>query len=335
MTSSADTAATVSDNQENLGKFGRAMRKAGTMFGIDLAGLFEDDGEMAEGFEGFAPTFKMTSNLKGRSPSTSTYKAPKTPSRTSEFTLGPKPEGAGGSGSLTIQMPSAPQAAPQAEAPVVEQAPKYNWTSNLKGGGFGTADYQEARAKGFSDEAIREYITANPGQFGGSGLNIGEDVRQQLGLGDMYQSDLAKIATGKADQVKATGYNWRELTKARGGIGAEAVQQALSAGYAPSDIETYAKAYGLTVGEKAAGMLPGLAQQRQAQTSKAPANYQGSIEQIGKVGAQAQYSKPTGSIGLEGIKRAAAAQGISPQEAARRAVAQGTSLGALAQGLLG
>jgi len=333
MTSSTDTSTTAAENQVDRGKFGRSLRKAGTLFGIDLAGLFDDDGEIAEGFEGFTPAFRMTSSLKGRSPSTTTYRAPKTPSRTSEFTLTPTTE-SGGVGELTINMPAAPQ--PQApQLPQVQEEPKYNWTENLKGGGFGTADYQAAKAKGFSDEAIREYITSNPGQFGGSGLNIGEDVRQQLGLGDMYQSDLAKIASGKADQVTATGSNWRELTKARGGIGAAAVQAAMSAGYSGSDIENYAKAYGLTVGEEAAKLLPGLAQQRQAQTApKAPANYQGSIEQIGKVGAAAPYSAPSNSIGLAGIQRAAASLGISPQEAARRAVAQGTALGAQAAALL-
>lgn len=334
MTSSAEATNTVSDTQGVAGKFGRAMRKAGTLFGIDLAGLFDEDSEgMPEGFEGFSPTFRMTSNLKGRSPSTLTYKAPKTPSRTAEFTLGPTAESLSGLGSLPKPGTGA---APSAYVPpqAVEE-PKFTWSENLKQGGFGTADYQAARAKGFSDAAIKEFITSNPAIFGGSGLNIGEDVRQQLGLGGEYQSDLAKIASGKADQVTATGTNWQALTKARGGIGAAAVQAALGAGYSPGDIEAYAKAYGLTVGEKAAGMLPGLAQQRQAQTYTKPTSYSGSIEQIGKAQAKPEYAKQSGSIGLAGIERAAAAQGITPQEAARRAIREGTTLGPAAQALLG
>lgn len=325
MTSSADTA--------TEGKFGRTMRKAGTMFGIDLAGLFDDEGEVAEGFEGFAPNFKTTSYLKGRSPSTTTYKAPKVPSRTVEFTLGPTAESLSGLGSLPKPGTSAPR--PAFQPPQAVEEPKFTWTENLKQGGFGTADYEAARAKGFSDAAIKEFITNNPAMFGGSGLNIGEDVRQQLSLGGEYQSDLAKIASGKADQVTATGSNWQALTKARGGIGAAAVQAALGAGYSPGDIEAYAKAYGLEVGEKAAGMLPGLAQQRKAQTYTKPTSYSGSIEQIGKVGAQPKYAQQSGSIGLAGIERAAAAQGISAQEAARRAIREGTALGPAAQALLG
>ena len=88
-------------------------------------------------------------------------------------------------------------------------------------------------------------------------------------------------------------------------------------------------------GEKAAGMLPGLAQQRKEQTYTKPTSYSGSIEQIGKAQAHPQYAQQSGSIGLAGIERAAAAQGITPQEAARRAIREGTTLGAAAQALLG
>ncbi len=65
------------------------MRKAGGMFGLDLAGLFDDEKENGGIPEGFAPTFRITSQLKGRSPGTLTYKAPKTPSRVAEFELAP------------------------------------------------------------------------------------------------------------------------------------------------------------------------------------------------------------------------------------------------------
>lgn len=61
---------------------------AGGMFGLDLAGLFED--EDTSGLpEGFAPTFNFTTNIKGRSPGTLTYKTPKTPSGSVSFELAP------------------------------------------------------------------------------------------------------------------------------------------------------------------------------------------------------------------------------------------------------
>jgi hypothetical protein len=66
-------------------------RKAGAKFGIDLAGLFDDDSEEgASAFEGLAPSFKVTSQLKGRSPSTATFKQPSAPARTTEFKLAPE-----------------------------------------------------------------------------------------------------------------------------------------------------------------------------------------------------------------------------------------------------
>ena len=102
------TSSTFTPSKEEMGvpeKFGRTMRKAGNIFGLDLAGLFDEEGETTEGFEGFAPTFKMTSNLKGRSPSTSTYKAPYQPSRTAEFSLGPRPSS--GVGDININLADA------------------------------------------------------------------------------------------------------------------------------------------------------------------------------------------------------------------------------------
>ncbi len=62
-------------------------RKAGSKFGIDLKGLFEDDEEGSAPFGGLVPGLKTTSQLKGRSPGTATFKAPSTPARTTEFVL--------------------------------------------------------------------------------------------------------------------------------------------------------------------------------------------------------------------------------------------------------
>ena len=62
-------------------RFGRVVRRAGDMFGIDLASLFDDDAEGEEGtsgFEGFTPEFAIRSQRIGRSPSTLRYKAPLT-----------------------------------------------------------------------------------------------------------------------------------------------------------------------------------------------------------------------------------------------------------------
>lgn len=90
---------------------------AGGMFGLDLAGLFED--ESASGLpEGFAPTFNFTTNIKGRSPGTLTYKTPKTPSGSISFELAPN---------LPNIIPApAPEPAPEpAPAPTPTQQPTY------------------------------------------------------------------------------------------------------------------------------------------------------------------------------------------------------------------
>ena len=60
---------------------------AGQIFGIDLAGLFDDEDTSSGGFQGFVPSVSMQTNFKGRSPSTLTYRAPAQPSRTAEFSL--------------------------------------------------------------------------------------------------------------------------------------------------------------------------------------------------------------------------------------------------------
>jgi hypothetical protein len=321
-------------------------RRAGRLLGLDLAGLFKDDDTLKNTV--FMPNLTVSSTARGRGAPLTMMPQQRDPVTTS-LTLAP-PTYRGGSilnnfnpvNNNTVTVGAGTPAPSPSPAPAPAPAPAsrtYNWRENLKGGGFGTADYQNALSQGYSNTDIKDFVTSNPGIFGGSGINIGQDVRAALGLDDSYQSDIAKIASGKAADVKATPYNWRELSKARGGIGAAAVNAALQGGASMQDIEAYAKAYGLEVGEKAAALSPALAQQRKRQTggaSRGPSGgYAGSIEQVGKVGAKPQFAKESGSIGAAGIQRAAAAMGVSPQEAARRAVAQGTTLGPAAQALLG
>jgi len=333
---------------------GSNFRRAGRRLGLDLEGLFKDDETLnMDMVNDFSPELRRAVVERGRGRAL-TMKPQQADPILTELTLKPG-QFSQGSGSqmpdINITNENKPQftntvtggfAMPM--PPVVEEKSPYTWRDNRKLGGFGTADYQAALAEGYTNEDIKDFLTSNPAAFGGSGLNVGEDVRMALGLSDSYQSDLAKIASGKADQVKATAQNWRELTKTRGGIGAAAVNAALQGGAALADIEAYAKAYGLKVGEKAAQLSPELAALRQSQTgggggggrSRGPSGgYQGSVEQVGKVGAKGGYQKQSGSIGAAGIQRAAAAMGISPREAAQRAQAQGTTLGPAAQALLG
>lgn len=315
---------------------GIPVAKAGERFGLsqeDLEELFQmrEGGEEQMGDEFNLPLTQVQFTEKGRG-GTLGYKAAQTPTVTK--TLGGAERAVTNISNIFSPTLSQTMASEENKPEAPPEAPKaqpFAWQENLKGGGFGTADYQAALAKGFSNEAIKEFMTTHKGTFGGSGLNIGADVRQALGLGGEYQSDLAKIAssTNRAADVTATPQNWMQLTRARGGLGQAAYDSARQAGYSDQEIANYAKTFGLTVGEKAAQSSPALASMRQQQITPAPQEARSRIlKHSSAEGAQ------QGSIGLAGLERAAAEQGISATEAARRAQAAGIRLGEKAAALL-
>lgn len=156
-------------------------RKAGNMFGLDLAGLFEDEEEGSGSIpEGFAPAFKITSQLKGRSPGTLAYKATKTPSRTAEFSLGPKPSDLGDV-TISANFPAPSSAPQQTETKKPELLPQVPQTPiSIEYGAspsrFGHEDYWQNLAKGASPEQLKQYVQQNVGLLsegnrpGGGGL---------------------------------------------------------------------------------------------------------------------------------------------------------------------
>lgn len=299
------TPASNPTSEENyFGKFNRLVRKAGGNFGIDLASLFEDeDAEFAEGFEGFAPTFRMESQLKGRSPSTLTYKAPKTPSRTAVFELGPKPSEMIGAGDTTVNV-NIPTAQEREKDPIKQKADRLlsSFIGDAgTGGAIGAMGVGRAQEYGYSNEDILAKARAE-------NLKFGEQAARGLGI----DTDL-KGYTGAGSTA--------------GALGMSAVERMRSQGLADEAIRSLAQQQGLKFGESAAqslGVSP-------AQTYQPPAPAPAPI--VSYASSSAQQSNP-GAIGLAGIERAAAAQGISTQEAARRAVAQGTRLGEAAAALL-
>ena len=306
MTATPTSTATAAEN--DFGKFGRLLRKAGGSFGLDLAGLFEDEeGQPTEGFDGFAPSFRVESQLKGRSPSTMTYKAPKTPSRTAVFELAPKPPsliGEGGAGtSVNVNLPGTKEE--EEEEPIQQKADRLLSSfigEDGTGGAIGAMGVGRAMEYGMSKEDIlAKARTEN--------LKFGEQAARGLG-----------IDTG------LTGYTGEGSTA--GALGLSSVERMRNQGLADEAIKSLAQQQGLKFGEQAARALGVGA----AQTYQPPAPTPAPI--VSYASSSAQQSSP-GAIGLAGIQRAAAAQGISTQEAARRAVAQGTRLGEAARGLLG
>jgi len=147
-------------------------RKAGSKFGINLKGLFDDDEDGSSSFGGLVPGLKTTSNLKGRSPTTATYKAPSQPARTTEFTL---------SAPSSIGLPGQ-----QAPAQQAKEAPEKVYYGTVGGvgvediglQGFGLKDLQAARDAGYSEQSIKDYVESQRGNL----YNIGEGAQKELGI---------------------------------------------------------------------------------------------------------------------------------------------------------
>lgn len=315
------TSSSTTSSNEGKGvpeKFGRVMRKAGNIFGIDLAGLFDEEGETTEGFEGFAPTFRMTSNLKGRSPSTSTYKAPYQPSRTAEFTLGPRPAGGASIGDINVNIADAMRSVPTAPAkpaPKKEEEILDRTLSSFIGSGSGSAigaqGIGRAQEYGYSDADIRAMAKQE-------GLKFGENAARSLGLNTELSS--AKGGEGTTE----------------GALGAAAVQRLRDRGLADEAIVSLAKQQGLKFGE-AAGQQLGVGQGMMYQAPQAAASSGGGgglsraasdIKQV--YGSSNPAFSGGGSIGEKGIERMAAARGITFAQARDQARSAGLGIGARA-----
>lgn len=308
----ATPASTSTSAENDFGKFGRLLRKAGGAFGIDLAGLFEDeDGQPTEGFEGFAPTFRMESQLKGRSPSTLTYKAPKTPSRTAVFELAPKPPSLIGEGAAAGGAMQQPQQ--QEKEKTVQQKADRLLSSFIgedgTGGAIGAMGIGRAQEYGYTNEQILSKARAE-------GLKFGEQAARGLGIDTNLASYTGSLAT-------------------EGALGAAAVERMRNQGLSDEAIKSIAQQQGLKFGQGAAQSLGVGA----AQTYQAPAPAPAPMPQLagggaGDAGSYVGSQGTAGSVGAAALQRSAAAQGISVQQAAKQAQAQGYNLGAAARAYL-
>jgi len=147
--------------------FGRNVRRAGQALGIDLAGLFADEDESTGGFEGFTPSFKVTSQRIGRSPSTLRYKAPLVTPGETVFKLTETPASLIARGEAPAPMrPEEPKKeAPAAPAPAPAPAPvakAFTYTDPGDKGAFGMKDYNELAGQGVSITEMRKIAQASP-----------------------------------------------------------------------------------------------------------------------------------------------------------------------------
>lgn len=316
--------ATPTAADSDFAKFGRLLRKAGGAFGLDLAGLFEDEeGQPVEGFEGFAPTFRIESQLKGRSPSTLTYKAPKTPSRTAVFELAPKPPSliSGGAPTGGGTLPQAQQKQEEKEK-VQEKADRLLSSfigSGGKAGSIGAEGIGAAKEYGYTPEQILSKAKTE-------GLTFGEQAARSLGI-----------------NTSLTGYTGTGSTP--GAIGYEALSAARQAGLSDDAIQSLAKQQGLKFGEKAAQSLglstadvyqaPAPAPAPQAWTGSAASNYNpsGSLNQYVAPSQPGGGGGTPGAMGAAAVSRAMAA-GLSASQIAQQAAAQGLTFGPAALAML-
>lgn len=154
------------------------LRKAGAKFGIDLAGLFDDNDEGASGFEGLMPSLKITSQLKGRSPGTLTYKQPSEPARTAEFKLAPELSSA-----VTGQTQTQTQTQEMEKPKEAPEKKFYGYVgganiSEIGNKGFGLKDLTAALDAGYSMESIKDYVEGQRQNL----YNIGPGAQQALGI---------------------------------------------------------------------------------------------------------------------------------------------------------
>ena len=139
------------------------LRKAGSKFGIDLRGLFEDEEGNEVDTGGLSPSFKITSHLKGRGPNTLTYKTPSEPARTAEFSL---------------TSPSEYTPTKRAELKKYFGEVGGVGVTDIGMQGFGMKDYNAAIDAGYDPESIKEWVMSNKEKL----YNIGPEAQKKLGI---------------------------------------------------------------------------------------------------------------------------------------------------------
>lgn len=190
-------------------------RKAGSKFGIDLKGLFDDDEDNSSPFGGLEPGLKTTSYLKGRSPTTATYKAPSQPARTTEFTL---------SAPSSIGLPAQQAAEKEAPEKVYYGTVGGVGVEDIGEKGFGLKDLQAARDAGYSEQSIKDYVESQRGNL----FNIGEGAQKELGI-QGYVSTTPGVFNYAASGGEGFGLKDLEALRARGVSDADARKLAAQA----------------------------------------------------------------------------------------------------------
>ena len=171
-----------------------ALRKAGGIFGINLAALFDDDDEATSDF---LPGLQFEKTTKGKGGGLYFRPQPVT-GETTKLSLLPAAD--------VIKAPSDIDAPPlQQLEEQVEEEPilkKYFGAvggvdvRDIGGEGFGMKDYNAAIDAGYDPESIKEWVQGNRYNL----ENIGQGAREVLGM-----EDYVNVNPGKFDYTKSGG----------------------------------------------------------------------------------------------------------------------------------
>ena len=249
-------------------RFGRVVRRAGDMFGLDLASLFDDDAEGEEGtsgFEGLTPEFAIRSQRIGRSPSTLRYKAPLTQPGEAIFKLAESVPSAVSINNNQVNAPSTPTAAPTTPAQdysaifgglsqqmsdlqkALNERPQTSVTTDTSGG----QQDQGQQDQGQPAPTYTSFVGGDPSKGGmqsvtsalGAGLTPSQ-VRTQASQANISFTPAAATQVARATNVQ-------QFNQQGSSMGANAATRALESGLRPGEIRKAAEAQGINLSEKA------------------------------------------------------------------------------------
>ena len=300
-----------------------ALRKAGMIFGLDLASLFDKEDDEDEAYSDFAPGVEFEKTTKGKGGGLYMRPQPVT-GETTRLKFLPREAQIMTPGELSINLsaPSIQNLTNQMMDKEIEEEeeeildrPLASFIGSGGGGSaIGAQGIGRAQEYGYSDSDIRAMARQE-------NLKFGENAARSLGI----NTELSSARGGDVDP---------SIT---GALGASALERLRNRGLADEAIVSLAKQQGLKFGE-AAGQQLGVGQGMMYQAPQAAASSGGGGANLGQAARDIKQvygsSNPAysggGGIGEKGIERMASARGITFAQARDQARSAGLTIGAKA-----
>tara|TARA_A100001201_G_scaffold97862_1_gene84411 strand:- start:1092 stop:2015 length:924 start_codon:yes stop_codon:yes gene_type:complete len=292
-----------------------ALRKAGMIFGLDLASLFDKEEGDDEAYSDFAPGVEFEKTTKGKGGGLYMRPQPVT-GETTRLKFLPREAQIMSPSEISINLSAPPIQKPEEQEEEKKEEELLDRTlasfiGSGRGDAIGAQGIGRAQQYGYSDADIRAMAQQE-------GLKFGENAARSLGLNTELTS--AKGGQGTTE----------------GALGASALGRLRERGLADEAIISLARQQGLKFGE-AAGQQLGVGQDLMYQAPKPAASSDGGsgLSQTAREIKQTfgssnpQYSGG-GGIGEAGIERMAKERGISFAQARDQARSAGLTIGARA-----